>query len=65
MWSYVDQDSGQSRVIRNRAMDLRDTQLFVGKCGYLSYINLKKRVASNVPIVAIDVTSGPLTVTCD
>ena len=25
----------------------------------------KKRVASNVPIVAIDVTSGPLTVTCD
>ena len=27
---------------------------------------IKKRVASNVPIVAIDVTtSGPLTVTCD
>ena len=26
---------------------------------------LKKRVASNVPIVPIDVTSGPLTVICD
>ena len=32
----------------------------------VGYSVLKKRVASNVPIVAIDVTtSGPLTVTCD
>jgi hypothetical protein len=42
MWSYVDQDSVQSRVIRNSAMDLRDTQLYVAKFGYLSYMNLKK-----------------------
>jgi hypothetical protein len=39
MWSYVDRGSVQTRVIRNRAMGLRDTQLYVGKFGYLSYIN--------------------------
>jgi len=39
MWSYGDQDRVQSRVIRNRATDLRDTQLYVGKFGH----NIKKR----------------------
>ena len=48
MWSYVDQDSVQSRVIRNWAMDLRDTQIYVGKFGYLTYINKKKVQPKNV-----------------
>ena len=35
----VDQDSVQTRVIRSRATDLRDTQIYVAKFGYLSYVN--------------------------
>jgi len=39
MWSYGDKDRVQSKVIRNRAMDLRDTKLYVGKFGR----NIKKK----------------------